>query len=724
MIDLFLISISQVLVAAPCPAQIQVNSVADVSNAADSTTSGVCNTGNTTPSGVPECTLRAAFDVANACSGGSAGTIVVPAGTYRLTGGALQLAWSQGFFLSGHSALDTIIDGSSTASAQVGQPVINVSSVAPGVSIGDVTITGGQDAGVRFTGFTVVSMSDVAIVGNENDIDDGGGVWTDAFSSLLINNSLIANNHTSGKGGGVFTQTTSVFQSCTIADNSSGDDGGGIFAWKSATLSRTTVTGNQSGGAGCTGGVDASGGIGLGYVADPTHSLIALNSATGGGCTESYDIRCGTGGTPIGTSYGALVGALSPSCAMADAATNGNLVAVPAADIVGSLSNAGGETLTLKLNPGAGGPPPLDNTDAMEVTADQRHTKCLAAASTTTDNAYCDSGAFEYDPVDVAIAAGAGSASGTSISAAFTISHSAISGLIDHPIGTSQVAFVLPGGLTLDAGSTVSPSIKDTGRDCESPLDAPTQLLCLVGPLDVGAEGSINLNLKTNGAQCGQTVNLTAQLTSTQDSADAPTDNDSASFQVTFPGPSLILAATPAASAPGANVTLTATVSNNTGADVSGGTLTAQLPVGLTVVSASVNGAPCDTSTAGQVTCANISVPDKESAAASFVVSAAEEGTFVPSVGFLDPNCAPVATQTITVSAASGSSGGSSGGGSTGSAGSSGGSTGSAPATPTPTAKSPKGCRCHSAQEVDVFLVAVTFACISKRRRKSVQSRS
>ena len=99
-----------VLLAMPCPglaATFNVNSTADGSDANPG--NGVCETG----AGNGICTLRAAIQESNASAAFPPDQIILPAGTYGLTGGRLQITTS--LSIAGAGASSTFIDGNSAS---------------------------------------------------------------------------------------------------------------------------------------------------------------------------------------------------------------------------------------------------------------------------------------------------------------------------------------------------------------------------------------------------------------------------------------------------------------------------------------------------------------------------------------------------------------------------------------------------------------------------------
>ncbi|MCL2711542.1 MAG: fibronectin type III domain-containing protein, partial [Planctomycetaceae bacterium] len=84
-----------------------------------------------------------------------------------------------------------------------------------------------------------------------NQTNRGGGIASRDAVSLTVANSVIAGNlaTNAGRGGGIWTNTTTKLTNCTVAGNRATDTGGGVYvagANGAATLSNTIVTGNSS----------------------------------------------------------------------------------------------------------------------------------------------------------------------------------------------------------------------------------------------------------------------------------------------------------------------------------------------------------------------------------------------------------------------------------------------------------------------------------------------
>lgn len=206
--SLFVLVASAMVIATPFPpiaaaSTFTVNDTADLPDAAPG--DGVCLSSEGT------CTLRAAVMEANHSGLTGADGVVLPAGTYRLTipetatsfpsanGGDLYFSHGQRLDLRGAGADVTVIE--QTVEARV------LSTGGPS-EISGVTITGGRagdgDAlgphggGISAGGETVLRR----VVVRDNVAEGGGGgVWTQAYRSVQIVDSVIERNRADGGGG-------------------------------------------------------------------------------------------------------------------------------------------------------------------------------------------------------------------------------------------------------------------------------------------------------------------------------------------------------------------------------------------------------------------------------------------------------------------------------------------------------------------------------------------
>ncbi len=683
--------------------------------------------------------------------------ILLTAGTYKLSqptpgsgaadaGGDLKVT-TNSLRIVGHAPIDTIIDGSDSALA--GLPVFTVSN-GTGLRLLNLTITGGQNSGIVTD--AALAIDHVAVTGNKIVGGDGGGIHItntgiggaeiNIVSSLIASNSASDTSGTGGNGGGIsMTGLGGVsITASTISDNSATKDGGAIYLDKRilGVFNRVDITQNTAGNH--SRGLFFTDSANIGGAAAPAFDLLAANDPSD---TTDFDVSCATGAYGLNEEPNySLIYNLAANCMWTAAGTGDQTLAglgVGSSEnfLDNSLQDNGGLTWTHALL-AASGTPPLDNTPAPgNPPVDQREVPCTDSAAATggADSALCDSGAFEIDPVQVNFSATPPTAApppqvGTAIDFDFPITHSAEAGLVDRGIGTSRVAFKIPTGVkVMSATPTPTYGATLTGRDCELSLDDPTSLLCIAGAI-ANVAGDVDLVLKADATWCGKVLDIKGTIVAT---SGAP---QTATGSVQLAGPTLALVPDNTTVTEGSNVTLTATLDNVTGVDITNATLSYVVPSGVTLVSATASGVACDTTTvAGTATCTIAdaatagTVAAGASATATFVVTTTAVLPILNnSVSFAStsvPNCAPSALASFAITAAAGgASGGSSAGttagasaGSSGGAGTTtGGSTGNGATTPG--SGTAKKCGCHEMGSGDVLIAFVIAAWLSPMRRR------
>jgi CSLREA domain-containing protein len=196
-------------------------------------------------------------------------------------------------------------------------------------------ITNSSITGLRLSGNSlpaiviadeVLTLNNVEISGVSGASSNGAGISGGIGTNLIINNSLITNNKTSGTGGGIYTDigASITITNSIISDNSGAATGGGIRAGASSDviITGSTVTGNTVGtgtsgvggglsaGAGSVVTVDAStfdsnvaGSVGGGIAMTSTgvgQSLYILNSTVSRNTANSTTSTSGGGGVAFG----------------------------------------------------------------------------------------------------------------------------------------------------------------------------------------------------------------------------------------------------------------------------------------------------------------------------------------------------------------------------------------------------------------------------------------
>jgi large repetitive protein len=175
------------------------------------------------------CTLRAAVEEAAAQPLGTTVSITLPAGTYRLTLGSLDIDGGP-VTVAGAGARSVVIDATGRFR------VIEVGSAAT-VTLSGVTITGGRPGAGTYGGGVLntghLSILNSAVIANRATA--GGGI-ANAGGTVLLSHSSITRNHAPFYGGGGIQNGgirnvagTVEVSASTVAGNVSGGDGGGIL---------------------------------------------------------------------------------------------------------------------------------------------------------------------------------------------------------------------------------------------------------------------------------------------------------------------------------------------------------------------------------------------------------------------------------------------------------------------------------------------------------------
>lgn len=96
------------------------------------------------------------------------------------------------------------------------------------------------------TGVGYVSLGNCVIAGNAGDL--GGGI-TSEYATTVVKNCVIADNVSTGEGGGVWVTGGAVsLANCTIVNNSATSSGGGVYSYLAdLTISSSILWGNDNG---------------------------------------------------------------------------------------------------------------------------------------------------------------------------------------------------------------------------------------------------------------------------------------------------------------------------------------------------------------------------------------------------------------------------------------------------------------------------------------------
>ncbi|MGH9169747.1 MAG: choice-of-anchor Q domain-containing protein [Acidimicrobiales bacterium] len=297
-----------------------------------------------------DCSLRQALD--NIAGGG---TITVPAGTYALSQGALDV--ESGVTIAGAGA-------------------------------GTTTVNGGGSGGVFEVDYGKVTISGLTITNGSND--SGGGIYNDATLTLL--RAVVVGNIAADAGGGIENESTMIIEQSTVSGNSVSDTtsgyiegGGGIDNSGALSIVNSTVAGNSSG---------YGGGVFSDYGGDQSaaieFSTVASNTATEGG-GGIYADTVEDDGVAVPPRAGAPRSA-SESIVLADTALAGNTAPSGTGDCEGTIVS-GGHNLASDTSCHLTGAGDLGNTRAQlgALSSNGGHTKTmLPAASSPLVNAASD----------------------------------------------------------------------------------------------------------------------------------------------------------------------------------------------------------------------------------------------------------------------------------------------------------------------------------------------
>lgn len=142
---------------------------------------------------------------------------------------------------------------------------------------GGVSISGNNAArAFEIAGGTTVTMNRLTITRGNATL--GGGIRNSG--TLLLNQSSLLNNSSSGRGGAVYNLPAGILtvNNSTVAGNTATDIGGGLVNEGSLTLVNSTLAGNTTAAAGGGGGI-----FNFGVPLSLSHCTLSGNSATGPG---------------------------------------------------------------------------------------------------------------------------------------------------------------------------------------------------------------------------------------------------------------------------------------------------------------------------------------------------------------------------------------------------------------------------------------------------------
>jgi hypothetical protein len=231
------------------------------------------------------CTLRAAFETAQAAPAASSVTINVNAGAYTLAKGPLAL--NRPATIGGAGASTTNVSGNDASTVLVFGPGATVTLSKLTVSHGKAATVGGGIVNVGD-----LTLNDVAVT--DNSAAFGGGIVNGG--ALTVNRGAISMNHAvevtvqeqtvGGVGGGIFTVAKSVaIDGALLAGNTAAVAAGGVLA-AGGTLAaaHTTLADNSA---------DALGGAMVTY---DRAAVTIITSTFSGNTASGKDAAAGGGG--------------------------------------------------------------------------------------------------------------------------------------------------------------------------------------------------------------------------------------------------------------------------------------------------------------------------------------------------------------------------------------------------------------------------------------------
>jgi predicted outer membrane repeat protein len=168
-------------------------------------------------------------------------------------------------------------------------------AVPPIVTVTGLTITGGTSVGVS-ANRGVLTLTNILATGN-----NGPGIANFSSATIIVNDSTVTGNHTTGRGGGIYNSTGTVTLNNTIvSDNTAASNGGGIFSRSVLNLNDSTVTGNTA---------TSGGGI---YNSSGTVTLTGTSTVSDNTATNSGGGIYNSGGTLVNCIAGSNVALNTP----------------------------------------------------------------------------------------------------------------------------------------------------------------------------------------------------------------------------------------------------------------------------------------------------------------------------------------------------------------------------------------------------------------------------
>jgi RTX calcium-binding nonapeptide repeat (4 copies) len=208
--------------------------------------------------GPPDCTLRDAFQLANA--GNDPDTITFLSslsGTINLSSGVLVRFGNYPMTIDGPGAGQLTVSGDGDNNGSPNDRVFKIGDdgvndcgdfSVEGLTLTKGTAGGGTNRGGALFTYSTCSYVTLTNVTVSDSISggEGGGVFADE-ALTLVNTTISGNQSTGDDGGGVFTDDELTVTGSTISGNTAAGSGGGTVSGKYLLIEDSEITGNHAG---------------------------------------------------------------------------------------------------------------------------------------------------------------------------------------------------------------------------------------------------------------------------------------------------------------------------------------------------------------------------------------------------------------------------------------------------------------------------------------------
>lgn len=93
---------------------------------------------------------------------------------------------------------------------------------------------------------TLIMNEGSSVINNKTTNSDGGGIYIDPGSELIIRGGVVSGNHSGSNGGGICSFGTTTISGATITNNTAEKAGGGICALGTLTVDGSTISNNSA----------------------------------------------------------------------------------------------------------------------------------------------------------------------------------------------------------------------------------------------------------------------------------------------------------------------------------------------------------------------------------------------------------------------------------------------------------------------------------------------